>query len=48
MSTLFKINETPDDPLVINVYGQQWWWEFDYPTITGDDGLPLVTVPTRW
>jgi cytochrome c oxidase subunit 2 len=42
--TLFEINEVPKDPLVINVYGQQWWWEFDYPSIMGDDGLPLVTA----
>jgi cytochrome c oxidase subunit II len=41
--TLFDINQTPADPLVVNVYGQQWWWEFDYPSLTGDDGLPLVT-----
>jgi len=44
VSVLFDLNAEPEDPLVINVTGQQWWWEFDYPTITGDDDLPLVTA----
>jgi len=44
IKVLFDINETPKDPLTINVFGQQWWWEFDYPTINGSDGLPLVTA----
>ena len=44
MSVLFELNAEPEDPLVINVTGQQWWWEFDYPTIMGDDGLPIVTA----
>jgi cytochrome c oxidase subunit 2 len=44
IKVLFDINEKPKDPLTINVFGQQWWWEFDYPTINGSDGLPLVTA----
>ncbi len=44
VKTLFNINEKPKDPLVVNVFGQQWWWEFDYPSINGSDGLPLVTA----
>jgi cytochrome c oxidase subunit 2 len=44
LKVLFDINAKPKDPLVINVFGQQWWWEFDYPTIKGSDGLPLVTA----
>ena len=44
VNVLFDLNADPEDPLVINVTGQQWWWEFDYPSITGDDGLPLVTA----
>ena len=44
VNVLFKLNAAPEDPLVINVTGQQWWWEFDYPTIMGDDELPLVTA----
>lgn len=44
IKTLFELNQKPKDPLVVNVIGQQWWWEFDYPTIKGSDGLPLVTA----
>ncbi|MET1043097.1 MAG: cytochrome c oxidase subunit II [Microbacteriaceae bacterium] len=44
VNVLFDINAEPEDALVVNVTGQQWWWEFDYPSITGDDGLPLVTA----
>ena len=44
VNVLFDINAEPEDALVVNVTGQQWWWEFDYPTITGDDDLPLVTA----
>jgi cytochrome c oxidase subunit 2 len=44
VNVLFELNAEPEDPLVINVTGQQWWWEFDYPTIMGDDDLPLVTA----
>jgi cytochrome c oxidase subunit II len=44
VNVLFELNREPDDALVINVTGQQWWWEFDYPTIMGDDELPLVTA----
>ncbi len=30
--TIFKTAETPtDNPLVIEVIGHQWWWEFRYP-----------------
>jgi cytochrome c oxidase subunit 2 len=29
---IFQTNQTPDDnPLVIEVVGHQWWWEFRYP-----------------
>jgi cytochrome c oxidase subunit 2 len=44
VNVLFELNREAEDPLVINVTGQQWWWEFDYPTIMGDDELPLVTA----
>ena len=29
--TIFDLAETKDTELVINVTGQQWWWEYDYP-----------------
>ncbi len=44
VKVLFELNAAPKDPLVINVFGQQWWWEFDYPSVLGDDNLPLVTA----
>ena len=44
VKVLFELNATPKDPLVVNVFGQQWWWEFDYPSIKGGDNLPLVTA----
>src|SRR5262245_29810545 len=44
VKVLFDLNATPKDPMVVNVFGQQWWWEFDYPDITGGDQLPLVTA----
>ena len=44
IKVLFELNAAPKDPLVVNVIGQQWWWEFDYPSIKGGDNLPLVTA----
>ena len=46
--TIFDLAKTDDTEMVINVTGQQWWWEYDYPAI-GDNadkyGLsqPIVT-----
>ena len=31
INVLFDINENPKDALQVNVIGQQWWWEFQYP-----------------
>ena len=32
IQTIFKTAEVPtDNPLVIEVIGHQWWWEFRYP-----------------
>jgi cytochrome c oxidase subunit 2 len=28
---IFDLAETEDTQMVINVTGQQWWWEYDYP-----------------
>ena len=30
-SVIFDLAETDDTEMVINVTGQQWWWEYDYP-----------------
>ena len=46
--TIFDLAKTDDTEMVVNVTGQQWWWEYDYPAI-GDNaekyGLsqPIVT-----
>ena len=28
---IFKLAKTEDTEMIINVTGQQWWWEYDYP-----------------
>jgi cytochrome c oxidase subunit 2 len=28
---IFELANTEDTEMVINVTGQQWWWEYDYP-----------------
>jgi cytochrome c oxidase subunit 2 len=53
VNTILDLNETADTECVINVTGQQWWWEYDYPvaadgsicgyTPTGGAALPLIT-----
>jgi cytochrome c oxidase subunit 2 len=32
ITTIFDLARKPANPLEISVIGQQWWWEFDYPT----------------
>lgn len=29
--TIFDLAKTEDTEMIINVTGQQWWWEYDYP-----------------
>ncbi len=54
VTTIFALAETDDTECVINVTGNQWWWEYDYPvgddgTICGDyvptegEALPIIT-----
>ena len=43
VATLFSLAKTPSDALVVRVTGQQWWWEYTYPSIIGPSGRPLVT-----
>jgi cytochrome c oxidase subunit 2 len=45
VSTIFDLAETDDTECVINVTGQQWWWEYDYPAQDGCGGIaePIVT-----
>jgi cytochrome c oxidase subunit 2 len=53
VNSILDLNETADTECVINVTGQQWWWEYDYPvsadggicgyTPTAGTALPLIT-----
>jgi cytochrome c oxidase subunit II len=46
VGTIMALNDTSDTECVINVTGQQWWWEIDYPTQSGcGSGIeePIVT-----
>ena len=45
VSTLFDLAKTSDTQCVVNVTGQQWWWEYDYPVQDGCGGIdkPIVT-----
>ena len=41
---IFDLAETKDTELIINVTGQQWWWEYDYP-VQADQGIsqPIIS-----
>lgn len=41
---IFKLAKTDDTEMIINVTGQQWWWEYDYPVQT-ELGIiqPIIT-----
>jgi cytochrome c oxidase subunit 2 len=44
IATVFKLAKDPGpNALEVNVTGQQWWWEFSYPSIQTAEGRPLVT-----
>ena len=42
--TIFDLAKTDDTEMVVNVTGQQWWWEYDYP-VQADHGItdPIIT-----
>ena len=42
--TVFDLNKTSDTQMIINVTGQQWWWEYDYPA-NNEYGItqPIIT-----
>ena len=48
VDVIFDLAETDDTEMIINVTGQQWWWEYDYPA-NGDNATnygisaPIVT-----
>ena len=45
VGTLMALSKTDDTECYVNVTGQQWWWEIDYPTQEGCGGItePIVT-----
>jgi len=46
VSTVFSLSKSSDTQCVVNVTGQQWWWEYEYPVQTcGDTQIvePIVT-----
>ena len=45
VGTIMDLNKTDDTECIINVTGQQWWWEVDYPVQDGCGGIeePIVT-----
>ena len=42
--TIMDLAETEDTEMIINVTGQQWWWEYDYPA-QENQGItqPIIT-----
>jgi cytochrome c oxidase subunit 2 len=42
--TVFQLAKKTPDSLEVTVVGQQWWWEFDYPSLKNDTGQPIVTA----
>jgi len=45
VSGVMALNKTDDTECIVNVTGQQWWWEIDYPVQDGCGGIeePIVT-----
>jgi cytochrome c oxidase subunit 2 len=43
---IFELRSPPEGEgvLQVQVTGHQWWWEYVYPDIIGDDGRPLTTA----
>ncbi len=45
VGTLFALAKEDDTECFVNVTGQQWWWEIDYPVQEGCGGIdqPIIT-----
>ena len=41
--TILDLKKTPDDAIDVEVYGQQWWWEYRYD-VDGDDQPDIITA----
>jgi cytochrome c oxidase subunit 2 len=44
VTTIFALADTDGTECVVNVTGQQWWWEYDYPV--GADGSICGFMPS--
>lgn len=46
VGTIMALSQTDDTECVVNITGQQWWWEIDYPVQDGCGGIdqPIVTA----
>jgi cytochrome c oxidase subunit 2 len=42
VATLISIDRTPPDAMKISVFGQQWWWSYQYDV--NGDGIPDVVT----
>lgn len=45
VQTIWQLEERDDDALPVEVYGQQWWWEFRYDV--DEDGTPDVITANQ-
>ena len=45
VGTIFDLAKTDDTEMVINVTGQQWWWEYDYPATGANAEQFGITAP---
>jgi cytochrome c oxidase subunit II len=43
IATLFKLADQPEGAMEVKVYGQQWWWAYQYDT-TGDGVSDIITA----
>ncbi len=43
VGTIINISHRPADALAVDVYGQQWWWSYEYDT-NGDGKPDIITA----
>ncbi|MFN8050069.1 MAG: cytochrome c oxidase subunit II [Acidimicrobiales bacterium] len=45
VKTIWQLEERDSNAITVEVYGQQWWWEFRYDT--NDDGKPDIITANQ-
>ncbi|MFZ9676104.1 MAG: cytochrome c oxidase subunit II [Ilumatobacteraceae bacterium] len=45
VGTIFDLAKTSDTEMTINVTGQQWWWEYDYPAVGDNADVYGISEP---